>query len=133
MDKAMMAKAQEAKNVEELMELAKANHMELTEEKAQDLFNRIHTAGELSDEELDNVAGGGCGGPSPKYKVGDIVAIDVGKKCYYCGASGAYKITDVYWYTSDNIIWYKLECLSCRHTYLKDVPEREIIGRVAQP
>ena len=57
----LIAKAKETKSVEELMALAKENNMELTEESAEAYFNQLHPAsGELSDEELDNVAGGSC-------------------------------------------------------------------------
>ena len=45
---------------EELLTLAKENGMELTEEKAAEYFAQLNKSGELSDEELDNVAGGGC-------------------------------------------------------------------------
>ena len=47
--KELFEKAKEAKSAEELLSLAKENGMELTDK-----------SGELSDEELDNVAGGGC-------------------------------------------------------------------------
>ena len=43
------------------MALAKENGIELTEESAKAYFDRLHPqTGELSDDELDNVAGGGC-------------------------------------------------------------------------
>ena len=59
--KELVAKAKEAKTPEELMALAKENGMELTEESAKAYFEAIHPeAGELSDDELNNVAGGGC-------------------------------------------------------------------------
>ena len=57
----LIAKAKEAKSAEELLVLAKENSIELTEEQAQELFDRLHSIGELSDDELDDVAGGkGC-------------------------------------------------------------------------
>ena len=61
MNKELLAKAKEAKAPEELLALAKENGVELTEESAKAYFEVIHPkAGELSDSELDNVAGGGC-------------------------------------------------------------------------
>ena len=61
MNNELIAKAKEAKTPEELMVLAKENNMELTEESAQVYFNQLNPkTGELSDDELDNVAGGGC-------------------------------------------------------------------------
>ena len=58
--KELIEKAKEAKSVEELMSLAKENGKELTKEEAEAYFAQLHKSGELSDEELDNVAGGGC-------------------------------------------------------------------------
>lgn len=58
--KEMMEKAKAAKNAEELLEIAKAEHIELTAEEAEQAFAHFHQSGELADEELDNVAGGGC-------------------------------------------------------------------------
>lgn len=111
MNEAMMIKAKEAKNAAELMELAKAENIELTEEKAQELFTRLHAEGELSDNELDNVAGGGCSESTAlKYKEGDIVAL-VSKRCPDCNGS-VFRITYVVkdaTRTSD----YWLECIHC--------------------
>ena len=60
-NKELLAKAKEMKTPEELMALAKENGVELTEESAAAYFDRLHPqTGELSDDELDNVAGGGC-------------------------------------------------------------------------
>lgn len=56
----LLEKAKAAKSAEELLELAKANSVELTEEEAAGYFAQLHQSGELSDEELDSVAGGGC-------------------------------------------------------------------------
>ena len=75
-----MEKAKTAKTAEELLELAKAENIELTEEQAKEYFATIHASGELSDEELDNVSGG-CGrdyepsGETPKFHVGDRLAM----------------------------------------------------------
>ena len=60
MNKELLAKAKEAKTPEELMALAKENNMEMTEECAKAYFEQLNPkTGELSDDELDNVAGGG--------------------------------------------------------------------------
>ena len=57
----MIAKAKEAKSVEELITLAKENGVELTEEDAKAYFEQLNVKkGELSDDELDVVSGGGC-------------------------------------------------------------------------
>ena len=58
--KELLEQAKEVKSAEELMSLAKENGMELTKEEAEAYFAQLNKSGELSDEELDNVAGGGC-------------------------------------------------------------------------
>ena len=60
--KEMIEKARAAKSAEELLELVKTEGVELTAEEAERVFAELNKSGELSDEELDNVAGGGCGG-----------------------------------------------------------------------
>lgn len=85
--KKLLEKAQTAKSAEELLEMAKAENIELTAEEAVRAFEELHKTGEISDEELDNVSGGGCGDNSPKgevdspskivylYSVGQIVEV----------------------------------------------------------
>ena len=72
--KELLEKAKQAKTAEELLAMAKAENIELTEEQAAQAFAKMNKNGELSDEELDNVAGG-CGGPDYKYNIGDSVLI----------------------------------------------------------
>ena len=55
-----LTKAKSAKSVEELLALAKENGVELSEEEAKKYYAEWHREGELSDEELQNVSGGGC-------------------------------------------------------------------------
>ena len=71
--KELLEKAKTAKSAEELLAMAKAENIELTEEQAAKAFAEINKAGELSDEELDNVTGG-CGGRTPKFSVNDRVS-----------------------------------------------------------
>ena len=56
--KELLEKAKTAKTAEELLAMAKAENIELTEEEAAKAFAELNKTGELSDEELDNVAGG---------------------------------------------------------------------------
>ena len=78
--KELLEKAKTAKSAEELLELAKAENIELSAEQAAKAFAELNRTGELSDEELDNVAGG-CGrdyepsGETPKFHVGDRLAM----------------------------------------------------------
>ena len=73
----ILEKAKTAKSAEELLAMAKAENIELTEEEAAKAFVELNKTGELSDEELDNVAGG-CDEFKEtkwKYNVGDCVII----------------------------------------------------------
>lgn len=61
MNSELISKAKAVKTPEELFVLAKENGEEMTEESARAYFELLHPkSGELSDEELDNVSGGGC-------------------------------------------------------------------------
>ena len=68
MNQELIIKAKAAKSVEELLELAKASNVELSEEQAKEYFAKLNpTKGELSDDELDDVSGGGYGESKTKY------------------------------------------------------------------
>ena len=57
----MIEKAKTAKSTDELLELAKANGVEITEDDAKSYFAQPNPKyGEIDDDELDNVAGGAC-------------------------------------------------------------------------
>ena len=77
--KELLEKAKAAKSAEELLAMAKAEKVELTEEEAAKAFTELNKTGEISDEELDNVAGG-CGDPEtpgePKFNVGEVYYLD---------------------------------------------------------
>lgn len=75
--KELIEKAKTAKTAEELLEMAKSENIELTEEQAAKALTQLNKNGELSDEELDNVAGG-CDEFKQtkwKYNVGDHVIV----------------------------------------------------------
>ena len=78
MEQELIAKAKEAKTVEELMAFSKENGAGITEEDAKMYFEVLHPkTGELSDEELDNVAGGGC------YTQDGYLLTTIGHKCKF--------------------------------------------------
>lgn len=57
----LIQKAREAETPKELQELAAANDIQITMEQAEQIYKQLHhSSSKLSDEELDNVAGGGC-------------------------------------------------------------------------
>ncbi len=85
----MLQKAKECKTVDELLTLAKVNDFSLTEQQATKIFNEWNKTGELSDEELCNVAGGGCGDPvgenDENLQDGEYVRFKNGYLCTNCG------------------------------------------------
>ena len=59
MNEELLAKARAAKSPEELLQLVRENGMpEFSEENAKAYFETMHRSGELSDEELEQAAGG---------------------------------------------------------------------------
>ena len=58
MAKEILKKLRAAKSPEEFMDIAKANGAALTAEQAKAAFDRLCGSGELSDDDLDKVAGG---------------------------------------------------------------------------
>lgn len=57
----LIEQAKMTKSPEELREIAKKNCIEMTEEEANTYYQQLHQAsGEIADDELDNVSGGGC-------------------------------------------------------------------------
>lgn len=69
MSSKMREKAKTAGCVQELLTIAKAEGVAITEEKAAELFDLFHPqTGELSDDELLSVSGGGCGDKGTTYR-----------------------------------------------------------------
>ena len=56
----LLSKAKEAKDEKELLAMAKKEGIDLTEDSVKSLFYRLHSEGELSEDELGDVSGGGC-------------------------------------------------------------------------
>lgn len=76
-----LAKAKTAGNAEELLKLAKESGMELTPEQAQLYYAQMNPrSGELADEELDNVSGGGC---SNAYTADGVRLVLSSSSCAY--------------------------------------------------
>ena len=54
----LLEKLQAAKSAEELIEIAKANGVEIAPDKAEELFTKLNAEGEISDDDVENIAGG---------------------------------------------------------------------------
>ena len=117
--KELIEKAKTAKTAEELLEMAKEESIEMSAEQAAEYFATIHASGELSDEELDNVAGG-CAGP---YQSGDTPLFNSGDRVKYrkkiryanCGDFGFNEYEDrvdtIFDYCKeDGVFIYRMRC-----------------------
>ena len=84
----MIEKAKAANSAEELLELAKANGVEMTADEAATYFAQLNPkSGELDDDDLDAVAGGACANSTNDIVVGSKVRVINGYKCPKCGGT----------------------------------------------
>ena len=117
--KEMIDKAKAAKSVEEILEFAKANSVEMTEKEAKSYFAQLNPkCGELDDDDLDNVSGG-CGTQyTPKFAVGDHV---LKRGLIVCNKKHPYSCSSYYWvvesinfqYADTHDIEYICQCPVC--------------------
>ena len=86
----MIEKAKVAKTAEELYEIAKANGVEMTADEAATYFAQLNPkSGELDDDELDAVAGGGCGNKANEKNEKKISCGDYNiRTCWVCSQCG---------------------------------------------
>ena len=68
----LISKAKAAKSKEELIKIAEDEGVKLNEKDAECFFAKLNqTEAELTDDELEAIAGGGCGSKEPSYPVHD--------------------------------------------------------------
>lgn len=85
MTEELMKKAKEAKSVEELIALLKDNGIELSKEKAEEVYGKLHCNGEIPEDEIDLVAGGGCNDPSaPSFQGTWVSGYELSSSCPIC-------------------------------------------------
>ena len=75
-----VALLKQAKTLDELHMLAKANSIELSEEEAKEFFAYTHPTGNVADDELDNVSGGACDENNPCKPI----TPEYDKPCFKC-------------------------------------------------
>ena len=101
----MIEKAKAAKSAEELLEVAKAGGVEMTADEAATYFAQLNPkSGELDDDDLETIAGGGCN--SDQIKSGDRVRVITGDRCSKCG-------TTVGKYNKLYINGFPIYCVKC--------------------
>ncbi len=85
MNEELLKKARGASSPEELLKLAKENGMEeFTEESAKAYFETLHRSGELSDDELENAAGGCSSGGRKVVTLGNVCSNYDFWRCKHC-------------------------------------------------
>lgn len=94
-----LKKISEAKSAEELIALAKAEGIEISEEEIKAKFDAMHKEGEIADDELDNAAGGGCFDSPVDEAMGKYVRVI---------STGRFGIMEDYCITQ-NQLWYKVK------------------------
>ena len=120
------ALAAEAESAEALRALAAEHGISLTGEEARAYFAKLHPpVGELADDELEAVSGGGCGSagytaPTPKqvHFVGDEIPMEeIPRNIVYklfhadCRFCRSFQVTEAHLGKTE---WtYRLQCTSC--------------------
>lgn len=107
-------KAKKAESTQDIVNLAKDSGIELDSEEADAYFDLLHgSAGELADDELNNVSGGLC------HKNGHAVVTHFNScdswKCKHCGESPSYEMhcyTDHTCNSGKNLF---TNCTNCAH------------------
>ena len=111
----MIEKAKAAKSAEELLEIAKANNIEMTADEAATYFAQLNQSGELNDDDLDAVAGGVSGCKTSDNYVADntLVRVINGDVCPKCGGTvGNFFLQDE---SSPDLVTCK-DCKNCKIT-----------------
>ena len=99
----MIEKASAAKSAEEILEIAKANNIEMTADEAATYYAQLNPKhGELDDDDLDNVAGGACGTKKDAFSKISSLA------CPKCGTIGNFTHSGSY---CDGHRWVCKSCL----------------------
>ena len=127
-DSEIIEKAKSAESVEELLEIAKANNVEITAEDASAYFAQLNPrCGELNDDELDNVAGGGCSSTDNEGLAPTEPQLHAGQKVYLkepghtfgsCYCQNPTCASPVFWIEKQiDAEKYLLQCNGCDWTY----------------
>ena len=94
----MIQKAKTAKSADELLKLAEENEIEMSAEETKAFFEQLNAkSGELSDDELDNVAGGGCKSSTGRTVVTSGCKCFTGKYMTICKGGGM-------WVNNDDVV-----------------------------
>ena len=111
----MIQKAKGAKSANELLELAKAEGINITTDEAATYFTQLNPkSGELDDDELDNVSGGGCLSDIPLYRDYSMVQEFFCTNCFRLYPASRCKV--MHFDNKDDVAY----CPDCRGEVLPD-------------
>ena len=114
----LLNKAKTTQSPEELLALARENGVNLTAEEAKAYYGQLNpTTGELSDNELDSVSGGGCGDKQPTFSNGDRAKLRDCITGYQskCGSrSGTFRRDSSCW-------WLECDTYQCGCTVIRQI------------
>ena len=109
----MIEKAKAAKSAEELLEIAKANGVDMTADEAATYFAQLNPkSGELGDDELDGVAGGACMSSEEYMEANTILVRILNAQCPNCGSTIARVHASYKKYLNTDVF-----CESCHQAY----------------
>ena len=105
----MIEKAKSVKSAEEILALAKENNVEMTADEAATYFAQLNPkSGELDDDDLDAVAGGGCGSnDDSEDTIYEKVRVTSGETCPKCGTNIVSLIKAPEWSTNGPSLFCK--------------------------
>lgn len=125
----LIEKAKTAKSVEELLAIAGENEVVLALDEAKTYFEQLNPkCGELDDDELDNVSGGGCNGSDTVGLAPAEPQLYAGQKVYlkepghtfgscYCQNSVCASPMFTIVKQINDTDTYLLQCMGCDWTY----------------
>lgn len=124
----LIEKAKTAKSVEELLAIAGENEAVLALDEAKTYFEQLNPkCGELDDDELDNVSGGGCNGSDTEGPAPAKAQLYAGQKVYLkkpghtfgsCYCQNPACASSVFWIEKQiDAEKYLLQCNGCDWTY----------------
>lgn len=116
----LLEKAKQAASAEEILALAKENGVEMTKEQANACYAKLNpTSGELSDDELDNVAGGGCTAKGLATLHEDLVKVGTKVRLHWAEnhfTSSCYKCNtgnNIFILVEKGDVYWKFQCANC--------------------
>ena len=108
----LLEKAKKAESAEALQALAKENDYNMSAEEANAYFAQLHKSGELSDEELENVSGGGC-----RNNGHLVVTVAYGCRLWMCKKDDAYSYMTGFNLETDTYTYACSKCQAAPHCY----------------